>query len=329
MIDDDQVSNETLSQNSNIAQLESNETLSNNSNIIQQENKDEQLSNETVSQNSNITQLESNDDRISNKISPQNTNIIQKKNLDNEPSNKALLISKTDDIPTLQNKKYSYNELDQLNTGKHNNERTRSKDNDHFSLSKLLTISLLSLFLLLQFLISLILLFKVKRQEQKIKLLEKEQAHLDSQEFINSLNENNKTLGMLLEKSNVTIKQSPSVSQQNNNNVLEEQHELIKLISNRLTFIKVTLSKMDPKVRGYKQLSKSIEQIYNNLKVKGYEIIDYINEPYNDGMKVIANFIEDDSLDVGTQIITSATKPQINYNGKMIQSAEITVSQNI
>jgi len=53
-----------------------------------------------------------------------------------------------------------------------------------------------------------------------------------------------------------------------------------------------------------------------------------LGKPYNDGMKVIANFIEDEELKEGMQIITSIIKPQINYEGIMIQSAQITVSQN-
>ena len=46
-------------------------------------------------------------------------------------------------------------------------------------------------------------------------------------------------------------------------------------------------------------------------------------------MKVTANFIEDENLEQGQQIITGIIKPQINYKGKMIQAAQITVSQNI
>jgi hypothetical protein len=44
---------------------------------------------------------------------------------------------------------------------------------------------------------------------------------------------------------------------------------------------------------------------------------------------VIANFVVDENLEEGRQIITNITKPQINYNGQMIQAAQITVSQNI
>lgn len=109
----------------------------------------------------------------------------------------------------------------------------------------------------------------------------------------------------------------------------EPDHSLIKTLADRITFMEMTLFKMDPKVRGYKQLSKSISQMKDNLLANGYELVDMLGKPYNDGMKVTANFIEDEDLEQGTQIITGIIKPQINFNGKMIQSAQITVSQNI
>ncbi len=109
----------------------------------------------------------------------------------------------------------------------------------------------------------------------------------------------------------------------------EPDHSLIKTLADRITFMEMTLFKMDPKVRGYKQLSKSISQMKDNLLANGYELVDMLGKPYNDGMKVSATFIEDGDLEQGKQIITGIIKPQINYNGIMIQSAQITVSQNI
>ena len=93
--------------------------------------------------------------------------------------------------------------------------------------------------------------------------------------------------------------------------------------------MEMTLFKMDPNVRGHKQLSKSIAQMKNNLLANNYEIVDMLGKPYNDGMKVTASFVEDENLEPGKQIITGIIKPQINYNGTMIQAAQITVSQNI
>lgn len=109
----------------------------------------------------------------------------------------------------------------------------------------------------------------------------------------------------------------------------EPPHALIRALADRITFMQMTLSRMDGSVRGHRQLVKSIKQIRDNLQAYGYEIVDMLGQPYNDGIKAVASFIDDDGIPKGQRIITGVTKPQINYNGTMIQSAQITVSQNI
>ena len=109
----------------------------------------------------------------------------------------------------------------------------------------------------------------------------------------------------------------------------DPDHSLIKTLADRITFMEMTLFKMDPKVRGFKQLSKSISQMKDNLLANGYELVEMLGKPYSDGMKAVANFIDDEEIENGQRIITAIIKPQINFKGKMIQSAQITVSQNI
>lgn len=109
----------------------------------------------------------------------------------------------------------------------------------------------------------------------------------------------------------------------------DNEQKLITTLADRITFMEMTLYKMDSSVRGHKQLSKSIKQMKDNLLANGYELVDMLGKDYHDGMKVTANFVEDENLPEGKQIITGIIKPQINYNGKMIQSAQITVSQNL
>lgn len=109
----------------------------------------------------------------------------------------------------------------------------------------------------------------------------------------------------------------------------ETDHSLALKVADEIVRIELNLSRMDASVKGYKQLAKAVERIKNNFQANGYEIIDMLGKPYNEGMKVVANFVPDETLKDGEQIITGVTKPQINYNGKMIQSAQITVSQNI
>lgn len=109
----------------------------------------------------------------------------------------------------------------------------------------------------------------------------------------------------------------------------QNEQDLIKALADRITFMEMTLYKMDSSVRGYRHLTRSITQMKDNLLASGYELVDMLGKPYHDGMIVTANFIEDENLEDGQQIITGIIKPQINYQGKMIQKAQITVSQNI
>lgn len=106
-------------------------------------------------------------------------------------------------------------------------------------------------------------------------------------------------------------------------------HSLALKVADEIVRIELNMSRMDSSIKGYKQLAKAVERIKDNFKANGYEIIDMLGLPYNEGMKVTANFVADEELKEGKQIITGITKPQINYNGQMIQAAQITVSQNI
>lgn len=109
----------------------------------------------------------------------------------------------------------------------------------------------------------------------------------------------------------------------------EPDHSLALKVADEIVRIELNMSRMDSSIKGYKQLSKAVERIKDNFKANGYEFVEMLGKPYNEGMKVIANFIVDEDLEEGKQIITGITKPQINYNGQMIQAAQITVSQNI
>ncbi len=106
-------------------------------------------------------------------------------------------------------------------------------------------------------------------------------------------------------------------------------HSLALKVADEIVRIELNMSRMDSSIKGYKQLAKAVERIKDNFKANGYEIVDMLGKPYNEGMKVTANFITDEDMEEGKQIITGITKPQINYNGQMIQAAQITVSQNI
>ena len=55
--------------------------------------------------------------------------------------------------------------------------------------------------------------------------------------------------------------------------------DLIKLFADRITFMQMTLYKMDKGTRGYKQLFKALNQMKDNLSAHGYEIVDLLGKP--------------------------------------------------
>lgn len=110
---------------------------------------------------------------------------------------------------------------------------------------------------------------------------------------------------------------------------MEPDHSLVKALADRITFMEMTLYRMDPSIKGHKHLTKSIKQMKDNLLANGYEIVDMLGKDYVEGMKVSPSFNDDETIESGKRIITGITKPQINYKGQMIQAAQITVSQNI
>lgn len=107
----------------------------------------------------------------------------------------------------------------------------------------------------------------------------------------------------------------------------EPDHSLALKVADEIVRIETNLSRMDSSVKGYKQLSASVRRIKANFLANGYEMVDMLGKQYSEGMKAIVNFETDDSLQDGEQIITGIIKPQINYNGVMIQTAQIVVSQ--
>lgn len=106
----------------------------------------------------------------------------------------------------------------------------------------------------------------------------------------------------------------------------EIDHSLALKVADEIIRIHKNLSNMDSETKGLKQLSASVERIQDNFKANGYEMIDMLNQHYDQGMKVSANFRPDENLKQGEQVITRIIKPQVNFKGVMIQAAQVEVS---
>jgi regulator of replication initiation timing len=110
----------------------------------------------------------------------------------------------------------------------------------------------------------------------------------------------------------------------------EPDHSLALKVANEINFIERNLRLMDKGTKGLKQLERSIAKLKDNLSANGYEIPELLGKPYHPGMMVIVvSSIPDENLEKGSEIITKVLIPQVNFNDKMIQTAQIEVSVGI
>jgi hypothetical protein len=103
-------------------------------------------------------------------------------------------------------------------------------------------------------------------------------------------------------------------------------HSLALKVADEIIRIQKNLSGMDPETKGLKQLEFAVDRIQDNFRENGYEMVELLNKPYNQEMKVSAKFKPDKTLKHGEQVITRIIKPQVNYNNEIIQEAQVEVS---
>ena len=98
-----------------------------------------------------------------------------------------------------------------------------------------------------------------------------------------------------------------------NNSSGEPDHSFAKRVADEIVRITTNLSRMDESVKGHRQLSSSVRKLEQTLNANKYELVKLLNKPYNEGLKVQATFVPDESLAPDESIITRIIKPQINY----------------
>ena len=171
---------------------------------------------------------------------------------------------------------------------------------------------------LLMVAIYLILYKRVEKGKSAIDKIKDTQKSIQEE----SLKLDGKLVGLLNQQLNVQA----NIPNNDSNNQID--HSLALKVADEVVRIETNLSRMDSSIKGHKPLSKAVERIRNNFLAKGYEMVDMLNKPYQDGMKASVTYVTDENLKEGEQIITKIIKPQANYNGVMIQTAQIEVSQN-
>lgn len=155
----------------------------------------------------------------------------------------------------------------------------------------------------------------IEAQLHKTKLsLEEETVKLD-----------NKLIELL--ESQLKVKEAtPVVAAEN---AAAPDHSLALKVADEIVRMQKNIAKMSDDVKGLKPLLKGIERIQNNFLANGYEMINLLNKDYDERMNIdVINFITDKNLPKGRKVISAVIKPQVNYNGVLIQRAQVDVSQN-
>lgn len=226
---------------------------------------------------------------------------------------KQELMNTKNDLSDLSNKLG----IDITNTQKQIAENANNL-NDNIKSKTTWGIMIVTIIILVMAAIYLILYKRVEKGKSAIDKIKDTQKSIQEE----SLKLDGKLVGLLNQQLNV---QANILNNDSNNQI---DHSLALKVADEVVRIETNLSRMDSSIKGHKPLSKAVERIRNNFLAKGYEMVDMLNKPYQDGMKASVTYVTDENLKEGEQIITKIIKPQVNYNGVMIQTAQIEVSQN-
>jgi hypothetical protein len=122
----------------------------------------------------------------------------------------------------------------------------------------------------------------------------------------------------LIEQQKTTLQATPNA---------EPDHSLALKVASEINLIERNINLMDSKTKGLKGLQASVGKLKDNLSANGYEMPELLGKQFNQGMKVIVTIsIPDENLEKDSEIISKVLIPQVNYNDKMIQTAQIEVS---
>ncbi|MFV0553416.1 MAG: hypothetical protein ACK5LR_01810 [Mangrovibacterium sp.] len=134
--------------------------------------------------------------------------------------------------------------------------------------------------------------------------------------------------GKLVELLETQLKlQQESIKAQPNASREQADHSLALKVADEIIRIQKNLNQMDESVKGLKQLKSSVQRIQDNFASNGYELVEMLGKEYHEGMKANVNFVQNEDFEPGKKIITRIIKPQVNYNGTMIQVAQIEVTE--
>lgn len=103
---------------------------------------------------------------------------------------------------------------------------------------------------------------------------------------------------------------------------------LILSIINDLTRMNQVLENMDDSVKGVSSLRNRLKAVFTTLSSHQYEIPNLLGKSYHAGDNIIGTMELNEEMEPGINRIKRVVKPQVSYQGKMIQAAEVVIEYN-
>lgn len=109
----------------------------------------------------------------------------------------------------------------------------------------------------------------------------------------------------------------------------ETDHEFHLKVVEEMHRMRVRIERMPPETKGVAALLNALQRLGDELRIKGYEIIDLTGQDYNDGMTaLVRDFIPMDDIPRGVRRIVRTLKPQVRYRDQVISHGEIEVAMS-
>lgn len=126
-------------------------------------------------------------------------------------------------------------------------------------------------------------------------------------------------------QSQMKLSEASSATSDTGADATKIDHTLPLKVGEEIFRMRQRLSALPDDTKGLRPLMKSLERLEEGFISKGYELVDMLGKPFDDGLNVKARFVPSDEISPGERIINKIIKPQINYQGVSIQVADIEV----
>ncbi|MAT40559.1 MAG: hypothetical protein CL946_13260 [Ectothiorhodospiraceae bacterium] len=108
----------------------------------------------------------------------------------------------------------------------------------------------------------------------------------------------------------------------------DHDHTLPIRVADEIHRMRKRIEYMPDEAKGIKALRNSLKRLEEELNMEGYEVVDLIGAKYVDGLNVEARFVPREDETTEDETITDVIRPQVNYNGVMVQQAKVEVSKS-